>query len=128
NLPQIFTTETMKVSQSSLVEEPFQPRVTGRAALLNGVSWAQAPLLLGYNATKPKPTAEILLATESGDPLLVTWRYGLGQTAAFTSDAKARWGGEWLGWPGFGKFWTQLVRAMMRPAEAAGFAVRAEEL
>ena len=110
SLPQIFSTETMRVAQSSLVEEPFNavPAVRGAPAL-QGIDWPQSPLLLGYNVTKPKPTADILLATERGEPLLATWRYGLGQAAAWTSDAKARWAGEWLAWPGFGKFWAQFA-------------------
>ncbi len=88
----------------------------------------QSPLLLGYNATKPKPGAEILLATERGEPLLATWRYGLGQTAAFTSDAKARWASEWLTWPGYAKFWTQVARGLMRKGGPAAFEVTQREL
>ncbi|MDQ3624571.1 MAG: VWA domain-containing protein, partial [Verrucomicrobiota bacterium] len=107
-LPQIFSTETMKVAQSSLVEEPFLAIPAARTPLTAGIDWAQSPLLLGYNTTKPKPTAEVLLATERGEPLLATWRYGLGQAAAFTSDAKSRWAAEWLNWPGYGKFWAQV--------------------
>ena len=30
--------------------------------------------------TRPKPTSEVILATEKGDPLLAWWRYGLGMT------------------------------------------------
>ncbi len=127
SLPQIFSTETMKVAQSSLVEEPFLAVAAGKSALIGGIDWAQSPLLLGYNATKPKPTADVLLATERGEPLLATWRYGLGQAAAFTSDAKSRWAAEWLGWPGYGKFWTQLVRGLMRKSDAASFAVSTRE-
>ena len=33
NLPQIFTTETMKVAQSSLVEEPFLAKPVGRSPI-----------------------------------------------------------------------------------------------
>lgn len=127
NLPQIFTTETMKVAQSSLVEEPFLAKPVGRSPILAGLNWAQAPLLLGYNSTKLKPTADLLLATEIGEPLLATWRYGLGQSAAFTSDAKARWSGGWMGWAGYGKFWTQLVRGLMRPGDASNFQVQLVE-
>jgi uncharacterized membrane protein len=126
-LPQIFSTETMKVAQSSLIEEPFQAVPAGKSPLVEGVDWAQAPLLLGYNATKPKPTADVLLATERGEPLLATWRYGLGQAAAFTSDAKSRWASEWLQWPGYGKFWTQVVRGLMRKSDQASFAVQTQE-
>ena len=128
NLPQIFSTETMKVAQSSLVEEPFQPVPAAPSPLIAGIDWKTCPPLLGYNSTKPKPTADIELATELGEPLLATWRYGLGQTAAFTSDATARWAGEWLDWDGYGKFWAQLVRGLLRKTEQAAFQVRTVEL
>lgn len=127
-LPQIFSTETMKVAQSSLVEEPFNAAPRVPSPLTAGIDWASAPLLLGYNATKIKPTAEVLLATGLDEPLLATWRYGLGQAAAFTSDAQARWAGEWLDWDGFGKFWGGVARGLMRKGGAAAFQVRATEL
>ncbi len=127
-LPQIFSTETMKVAQSSLVEEPFLAIPSARSPLTAGIDWAQSPLLLGYNATKPKPTADLLLATERGEPLFATWRYGLGQTAAFTSDAKSRWAAEWLAWPGYGKFWTQVVRGLMRKSDQSNFQVTSTEV
>jgi len=127
SLPQIFTTETMKVAQSSLIEEPFLAVPSASTPLLSGIDWSQAPLLLGYNSTKPKPTADILLATERGEPLLAVWRYGLGQAAAFTSDAKARWASEWMNWPGYTQFWSQVVRGVMRKTDQAAFAVDATE-
>jgi len=34
--------------------------------------------------------------------------------AAFTSDAKAKWGVLWLRWRDFNKFWSQLVRWTLR--------------
>ncbi len=76
--------------------------------------------------TRPKPTAEVILATESGDPLLAWWRYGLGMSVAFTSDAKARWAAEWLTWPQFGQFWAQVVRHALRKAETKGTVVQVE--
>jgi Ca-activated chloride channel family protein len=127
-LPQIFSTETMKVAQSSLVEEPFLAVPSVKSPITSGLDWAQSPLLLGYNATKPKPTADLLLATERGEPLFATWRYGLGQTAAFTSDAKSRWAAEWLAWPGYGKFWTQVVRGLMRKSDQSDFQVTTTEI
>ncbi len=127
-LPQIFSTETMKVAQSSLVEEPFLAVPSAKSPITAGLDWAQSPLLLGYNATKPKPTADLLLATERGEPLLAVWRYGLGQTAAFTSDAKSRWAAEWLTWPGYGKLWTQLVRGLMRKTDQSSFQVTTSEV
>jgi uncharacterized membrane protein len=127
-LPQIFSTETMKVAQSSLIEEPTQAVLVRPSPMLTGLDWAQSPLLLGYNATKPKPTADVLLATERGEPLLATWRYGLGQVGAFTSDAKPRWASEWIAWSGYAKFWSQVVRAHMRKSGASVFQVSHREV
>jgi hypothetical protein len=39
---------------------------------------------------------------------------------AFTSDAKSRWAAEWLSWPGYSKFWAQVIRHTMRKSDAKG--------
>ncbi|MGE0707749.1 MAG: VWA domain-containing protein [Planctomycetota bacterium] len=112
-IPQIFTRETLRASKSMLVEEPFLPKLVNQHAALKGIDWATAPELLGYVATQPKREATLVLASEYGDPVLAVWNYGLGRAAAWTSDAKARWAGDWIGWEGFGKLWAQLVRSVM---------------
>jgi len=121
NIPQIFARETMSASKSSLQETPFQVKMVRPADFLAGVPLETAPYLLGQVLVKTKPTAELYLVSERGDPLLATWRYGLGQTAAFTSDARNRWAVEWLRWEGFGKFWVQLTRKLRRPAALKNF-------
>ncbi len=122
-IPQIFARETVTASKSAIDEQPFLPQVVRATHALADIDMQSAPFLLGYVMTRPKPTCEVILATEKGDPLLAWWRYGLGMTAAFTSDAKSRWAAEWLTWPGFGKFWTQIVRQTMRKSDARGIAV-----
>lgn len=122
-IPQIFARETVTASKSAIDEQPFLPQVVRATHTLAGIDLQSAPFLLGYVMTRPKPTSEVILATEKGDPLLAWWRYGLGMTAAFTSDAKSRWAAEWITWPGFGKFWTQVVRQTMRKSDARGIAV-----
>ena len=49
NVPRIFTKETSTVSRSSMVEEPFRPKVVRRAQVLEGISWSTAPYLLGLS-------------------------------------------------------------------------------
>jgi hypothetical protein len=66
----------------------------------------------------------LILASEKGDPLLAWWRYGLGMSVAFTSDAKSRWAAEWLSWPGYTKFWAQVARHAMRKSDAKGVFVQ----
>lgn len=121
NIPQIFARETMTASKSSLQETPFQAKIIRPADFLAGVPLETSPYLLGQVLVKTKPTAELWLVSDRGDPLLATWRYGLGQTAAFTSDARNRWAVEWLRWEGFGKFWVQLTRKLRRPAALKNF-------
>jgi uncharacterized membrane protein len=114
-IPRIFTLETQLASKSSLVEQPFKPSVgaPGHEAIQD-IEWKEAPPLGGYVATSLKGTAEMVLMTHQEDPLLATWRYGLGRSVAFTSDAKAKWAVLWLRWGGFNKFWSQLTRWTLR--------------
>lgn len=122
-VPQIFAKETITASKSAIDEDPFVPQVIRATKALAELDMEAAPFLLGYVTTRPKPTSEVILATEKGDPLLAWWRYGLGMTAAFTSDAKSRWAAEWMTWPGYGKFWTQVVRQLMRKSETKGLRI-----
>jgi uncharacterized membrane protein len=126
-LPRLFTLETMRATESSLREEAFLAVPAAETAATRGVDWASVPLLLGFNVTRAKPGATVEVVTEGKDPLLATWRFGLGRVGAFASDAKARWASEWLGWPGFGKFWVQLVRSLLRPATRGDWAVSLRE-
>lgn len=120
DIPQIFTKETMSASKSSLVEEPFLPQVLRSHPVIQSIDWDSTPFLFGYVVCSAKPTAEVPLITERGDPLLATWRFGLGKTVAFMSDAKSRWAADWLGWPGYSQFWAQVVRDVMRVSQNQG--------
>jgi hypothetical protein len=73
--------------------------------------------------TEAKPTAQLLLAVETGDPLLAIGRYGLGTGMAYTSDLTEKWGGEWLAWDGCGKFWAQALRGVLRKNSVDGMQV-----
>jgi uncharacterized membrane protein len=123
-IPQIFAKETVTASKSAINEQPFVPQVLRPTPVLSEINFADAPFLLGYVTTRPKPTSEVVLITERGDPLLAWWRYGLGMSVAFTSDAKSRWAAEWLSWPGYSKFWAQIVRHAMRKSDAKGVFVQ----
>lgn len=114
SIPKIFTKETTQVARSALVEDRVRPVVAKFVELLDGVGIESAPALRGYVSTKSKPLSEVILVSPQGEPLLVRWRQGLGQVVAFTSDVKNRWAVDWLRWPGYARFWAQLVRSSMR--------------
>lgn len=123
NLPKIFTKEAMTVRRNMILEEPFTPQVIYLSEVLQGFEEG-FPQLNGYVVTSPKTGAETVLVTHKKDPLLAHWRYGLGKTVAFTSDAKSRWGSEWLNWKNYARFWSQLVRWTLRSAQQDGFQVQ----
>ncbi len=112
NIPQIFTREALRASNNMLVEGVVQPVAVADDAALEEIDRDELPLLTGYVATTPKPSAEVVMISDSGDPLLARWRFGLGRTAAFTSETKPRWAEDWIQWPDFAKFWSQLVRSV----------------
>lgn len=128
SVPRIFLQETSLVTQNSIIEEPFQPKVVKNHAMLKGLSMSSAPDLLGYVSTQKKDGAEVILTNPyQGDPLLATWRWGIGKTTVFTSDVKNRWATAWVSTRTFfPKFWAQVVRETMRRKDETFFEMRAE--
>ena len=118
SIPRIFTLETQLASKASIIEQPFRPVLShGGHEIIQDIRWEAAPPLGGYVSTTAKPTADTLLISHQRDPVLAAWRYGLGRSVAFTSDAKAKWGILWLRWEEFGKLFGQLVRWSLRTAQ-----------
>lgn len=114
DLRRIFLQETRTVGGSSLDEFAFTPIVKLPSPIIKGIDLITAPQLLGMVQSKAKDTAETILVAPSGNPVLATWRYGLGIVAAFTSDANDRWAKNWIPWAGYSRFWTQLFRTIAR--------------
>jgi hypothetical protein len=115
SLPRIFTREAELISKEAVVEDWFPVRRVANAQFLRGINIGSAPLLRGYVSTTLKPPpAELILASDRGEPILARWRVGLGWSLAWTSDVKNNWAVDWLRWPEYGRFWAQLVREHMR--------------
>ncbi len=114
SLPKIFMKETQEAQKSQLVEDVIHARIAKRVEAIEGTDVEHAPALRGYVTTKPKPTAETILISDLGEPLLARWRYGAGTSVAWTSDVKNRWATDWIRWPGYPKFWAQVIRSTMR--------------
>jgi Ca-activated chloride channel family protein len=111
-IPRIFTREAMLATRSFLIEEAFTPQLGAPAPVTRGLEGLRMPRLHGYVATEPKPRAEVALwaKRDENTPLLATWRHGLGRTAAWTSDCKARWARDWVGTEAYSRVFTQLAR------------------
>jgi uncharacterized membrane protein len=120
-LPQIFIKETAVILKSAIFEEPFKPKLAVASEVVRGIGAEEYPSLLGYVCTTPKARAEIPLVSDKGDPVLAHWQYGLGRAVAFTSDAKAKWARDWLAWPKYRQFWSQVAQWSLRRLENTEF-------
>lgn len=122
-LEQILLKDVQEHTGSTTVERTIRPRITHQAEILSGLPMQEVPVLKGYVRFQAKPTAETILAipsnssAEKDDPLFSRWQYGLGRAAVFTSDAKSRWAEAWVSWPGFDKFWANVLRDLLPQAQ-----------
>lgn len=125
SIPRIFSRETILVARNYIVEEPFTPAIKTGGGLIRGFESIAIPTIAGYVGTTKKEQATLWMETHKGDPLLVSWRVGLGKSIAFTSDAEARWAKSWVDWEGYPKFWTQVVRFSLGARETSGLTASA---
>ena len=124
-VPQLMAQEVVLASRDFVNEGEFFPRVVGAGPAVENL--AESPPRLGYLATTAKPTAETQLRVGAeDDPLLASWRVGLGRATAWTSDASARWSKHWATWGGYTAFWSAVVKDTLPLGGAEGTAVRAE--
>lgn len=119
-VPDVFLKETVRLTGSYYIEQPFKPLMAKYSPILKGLDPASFPSLLGYNGSTLKPNAEEIVKSPAGDPILAQWQYGLGRSVAWTPDVKGRWATEWVKWPLFAQFAGQLVSWTMPKETSPG--------
>jgi hypothetical protein len=93
----------------------FVPLIEFSSPVLKGID--TMPPLHAYVLTTPKPRSITILKAPVKDevnPVLATWRFGLGKTAAFTSDLSPNWGSDWVQWKQYEAFVKQLLIEISR--------------
>ncbi|MBI4865835.1 MAG: VWA domain-containing protein [Candidatus Wallbacteria bacterium] len=114
-LPELFRQEVRRISGPPVVETSFVPaRAKSQHPLERALPKGELPRLYGYDATSAKPRAEVLLTAPQGEPILATWRVGVGKSAAFTSDFSAGWGRDWVTWPQAPRFFGAVLGEVAR--------------
>jgi Mg-chelatase subunit ChlD len=130
-LPDLMLRETTRALGSATEgTEQFYPELSADNQLLQGIAERQMPPVSGYAYSKPKAGADVLLRVtriDRQDPLLAVWHHGLGRVAAFTASPIAD-GSEWLGWPEFSKFWSQLAEWTARAHADDEYAIDASRV
>lgn len=130
-LPRIFQIEARRVARPLVKED--------KAGIPVGIVDAThemvqnidaAPSTEGFVLTEVKenPLVEVLMRASVKDveaknaTILATWTYGAGKSAVITTDAGSRWAKSWPGWENYDKFYSQVIRNVMRPVnELADF-------
>ncbi|MBS1716840.1 MAG: VWA domain-containing protein [Armatimonadetes bacterium] len=128
NLPAIMTQDTSLIARSAIEEGAFIPKIVAGEESLRGFDQTGVPPLLAYCLTDIRPLARAGMWTQKDDPLLARWQYGLGTTIAFTSDAQPRWATKWVPWSGFGAFWSQLSREVLRRSTLNSYQVDVKQV
>lgn len=114
-IPRVITQEAALAKRAALVEGTIQPQLGVSSPILRGIAPSALPTLKGHIATTAKDTAEVVLTSDEGAPLLAQWHYGLGRVVAWTSDVGGRWTTTWPSWDQNARFWEQLARWAMGP-------------
>lgn len=94
SLPEIFVYETTIASKDYLNNDDFYPVAADSSEITDNI--ASVPMLHGYVSTTAKSRADVVLESDKEEPVLATWQYGLGRTAAWTSDLSGQWSNDWL--------------------------------
>ncbi len=127
-VPRIFMVEARRIATPVIRElsPPVAPLRIADHQMLTGIE-GEFPPLGGFVQTTMKENSlvEVLLRSpvpvvEKNATVLATWTYGLGKTAALTTDAGSLWASSWKGWDNYEKFFSQLVRWSMRPTGEQG--------
>jgi uncharacterized membrane protein len=125
-LPQIFVKEAKVVRRPLIDDQPFGPQLLPgfrrrrRASPAGGAAVGRS----GHDAGQARlHHAHVPRGSDGDDPVLAHWHYEMGRMAVFTSGWWPKWGGNWVGWEKFGRFWAQLVRLVARQEASADFDV-----
>jgi uncharacterized membrane protein len=112
DIPKIFAKETFLAGKKYLNDRTFTPKLNSYSPILNDIK--AIPQLDGYVSTTPKGTARLIFTSDEDEPVLATWQYGLGRTAAWTSDAKGMWTSKWMAWDQSPTFWKNLMSWLLQ--------------
>lgn len=128
-LPSILSQEAMMFA-SPIEEGTRRPVWVGPDAPFFAGLPDPMPAIDGFVLTTPKPEARLAMtAPDSEDeqmPLIATWRYGMGQVLAFSSDATGPWTARWHGLEGYGSLWAGALRSFQTALPPSGWQVQGE--
>jgi Ca-activated chloride channel homolog len=126
DIPRLTLLESEIARADPMVEGDLRASLSQAHPIVRDFSPAELPGLQGYVATTARDAAEVVLRSPEEDPLLAVWQYGLGRAVAWTPTAGEPWAVEWTRWPGYERFWAQMVRYTLPEPDSGPLQVRIE--
>ncbi len=115
-LPSIFIKEARTLKRSMIQNRTFTPELSFNSDILKGIRGL--PPLDGYVLTTPKGGVHRMIlkapSEEDDEPVLALGNFGVGKSAAFTSDLSTNWGKRWVQWEQYQAFVQQLITEVAR--------------
>ncbi len=123
DIPRLTLEETEQLAGKTIATGDFRAVQTAPSPILRGLDPAKLPTLGGYQITEVKPTAQAILQSSRGEPILAQWQYGLGRVVAWTSDLNHDLAPNWRDSQAFTPFWNQAVRWSLAAAVSKTYRV-----
>jgi uncharacterized membrane protein/Mg-chelatase subunit ChlD len=114
-LPAIFVKEAKTLKRDMIQNKTIVPVVDFPSPILKGIT--TIPELKAYVLTSPKARSFTVLKTpekEEVEPILSTWKFGVGSAAASMSDLSYNWASAWMQWEHYQAFVRQLITDISR--------------
>lgn len=113
DLPEITLEELIRLQRARWIKGPVPVRSGPFAGELRQVDPQAVPPVGGYVLTFEKPSAktELFVGPEDGpdDPLVSTWRYGLGKVAVLNTALSETDAQKWLQWSGLSNLMSDIL-------------------
>lgn len=114
SIPRIFTKETHEMNMGEAADTRTFLRSARKSDLFAASGIDRAPPLHGRTRIRPRPRTDVLVETPDHTAMLVRGNVGLGRVIVWASDLDGHWSSDFARWPGYPKFWTQIVRNALR--------------
>jgi Ca-activated chloride channel homolog len=109
-LPEVILKQPATMKLPAYKTGTFSVQSRGGEGWWGDVDRRAMPALNGYVEVKSRPGADVLMeAGESADPLLTSWRYGLGRVTSLMTEPVGEGTQSWKGWQQYGRLFARIV-------------------
>lgn len=125
NLPEVIVKQPESSLLEPAVESTVAVRAVGDSFLVDTGALDGAPPIVGRVEVEPRPTADVLVETAGGEPLLTAWRHGAGRVAVWSTELAGPWTDGLAGWAGYSRALSAWVRDGARARRTGRVSLRA---